>query len=259
MREAGRMVAEVLRHLAELLEPGVSTGDLNEAALAKMDELGADRPSFLGYHGFPAAICTSVDEEVVHGIPGRCRHRGGETPDRVLAAGEVISIDCGVVHEGYHGDSAVTLAVGSVDPDTQALLDTCRGALWAGIEQVRPGARLTDIARAIQGSVRARPVRYGIVEDYVGHGIGRNLHEPPNVPNVLSFHLRRNDLVLEPGWVIAIEPMVALGSKRTRTLRDGWTVVTKDGRPAAHFEHTVAVTEEGYEVLTKRADGQTTH
>ena len=259
MREAGRMVADVLRHLADLLEPGVSTGDLNEAALAKMEELGADRPSFLGYHGFPAAICTSVEEEVVHGIPGRCRHRGGETRDRVLREGELVSIDCGVVYQGYHGDSALTLPVGPVSAEKEALLEACRGALWAGIEQVRAGARLTDIARAIEGSVRARPTRYGIVEDYVGHGIGRNLHEPPNVPNVMSFHLRRNDLALEPGWVIAIEPMVAAGSKRTRTLRDGWTVVTKDGRPAAHFEHTVAVTEEGYEVLTQQADGQTTH
>ncbi|MGE0707199.1 MAG: type I methionyl aminopeptidase [Planctomycetota bacterium] len=260
MREAGRMVAEVLTHLATLVAPGVSTGDLNEAALAKMDELGAERPSFLGYHGYPAAICASVDDEVVHGIPGRCDFKGRQTPDRALREGELLSLDCGVVFEGYHGDSAVTVAVGEVAPERAALLDVCREALWAGIRAVRPGAKLTDVARSIEQSVRARPHRYGIVEDYVGHGIGRNLHEAPHVPNVLTYHLRRNDLVLEPGLTIAIEPMVCLGSKRTRTLaRDGWTVVTKDGRPAAHFEHTLAVTEDGFEILTARADGGTTH
>jgi methionyl aminopeptidase len=260
MREAGRMVAEVLALMSELVVPGATTGDLNDAALGLMEELGADRPSFLGYHGYPAAICVSINDEVVHGIPGRCKYRGSFTPDRTLADGDLISIDCGVVFQGFHGDSAVTFPVGDISEEHQALVDTCREALWAGIRQVKPGNRLTDLARAIEASIKDRERRYGVVEDYVGHGIGRFLHEAPQVPNVMSYHLRRNDLVLEPGLTIAIEPMVCLGSRRTKTLaRDGWTVVTKDGYPAAHFEHTVVVTEDGFDVLTKRGDGQATH
>jgi methionyl aminopeptidase len=266
MREAGRMVAEVLARLAAMVEPGVSTGDLNEAAADTMATLGG-KPSFLGYgsgrNAFPAVICVSVDEEVVHGIPGRCTYRGRLTPDRHLEAGSVVSIDCGVICDGYHGDSAVTLPVGPVAPEVEALLETCRTALHAGIEQVRPGNRLTDVSAAIQGRIKAREAeldrRYGLVKDYVGHGIGRDLHEEPQVPNYVSRHLKRNDLVLEPGLVIAIEPMLCLGTQRTNQLRDGWTVVTRDGKPAAHFEHTVAVTEDGPVVFTARADGGTTH
>lgn len=265
MREAGRMVAEVLALMAEMVAPGVTTGDLNEAAGAKIKELGADRPSFLNYvvggKPYPANICVSIDEEIVHGIPGRCVHRGRTVSDRPLREGQVVSIDCGVVYQGYHGDSAVTLPVGEIDPAISEVLAVCRDALWAGIEQVQPGNRLTDVARAIEAHVRGRERgrRFGIVEEYVGHGIGRNLHEAPQVPNYVSSHLKRNDIVLEPGLVICIEPMVCLGTRRTRTLSDGWTVVTRDGKPAAHFEHTIAVTEDGHEVFTRRADGGATH
>lgn len=267
MREAGRMVAEVLALMERMVRPGVTTGDLNDAAGEKMRELGADRPSFLHYkvggRVYPANICASIDDEIVHGIPGRCQYQGTLTRDRVLEEGQVVTVDCGVVYQRFHGDSAVTLPVGEIAPEKRELLTTCREALWAGIRQVGPGKRLTDIAAAIEGEVRRRQdelgVRYGLVEEYVGHGIGESLHEDPQVPNYVSSHLRRNDLVLEPGLVIAIEPMVCEGTHRTRTLRDGWTVVTRDGRASAHFEHTIAVTEDGYQVFTARADGQATH
>lgn len=266
MREAGRMVAEVLEHLEALVVPGVTSGDLNEAAGALIESLGGI-PSFLGYvvsrKTYPANICVSIDEEIVHGIPGRCRYRGREVPNRALRAGEIVSIDCGVIYDGYHGDSAVTLPVGKVDSEVLDMMETCRLALWAGIEAVAPGGRLVDIARAIEGTVRSREkelgCRYGIVEEYVGHGIGVSLHEEPQVPNYVSNHLLRNDLVLEPGLVIAIEPMVCLGTRRTRVLSDGWTVVTRDRKPASHYEHTVAVTADGHQVMTARADGGTTH
>lgn len=262
MREAGRMVAEVLRLMQELVAPGVTTGDLNEAAHQRMRELGGT-PSFLGYMGYPAVLCISVDDEVVHGIPGRCEFRGAQTPDKMLAAGQLVSVDCGVICDGFHGDSAVTLPVGEITPEASYLLETCRLGLWGGIEQVRPGAKVSDIARAIEGAIRARETtatgKFGIVEEYVGHGIGRELHEPPQVPNYVSRFALRTDTVLEPGMVIAIEPMVNAGGRHCRTLRDGWTVVTKDGRLSSHFEHTVAVLEDGFEVFTKRADGSATH
>jgi methionyl aminopeptidase len=266
MREAGRCVAEVLALLEGMLAPGVTTGDLNEAAGEFIHELGGT-PSFLGYvvqnKTFPANICVSVDDEIVHGIPGRCVHRGREVPDRVLEAGSVVTVDCGVIYDGYHGDSAVTWPVGEISSELQDLLDTCREGLWAGIRAVGPGKRLTDVAEAIETEIRRREVaadrRYGLVEEYVGHGIGESLHEPPQVPNYVSQHLRRNDMVMDPGLVIAIEPMVCLGTRKTRELSDGWTVVTRDGERSAHFEHTVAVTEDGFEVFTARAQGGTTH
>jgi methionyl aminopeptidase len=259
MRAAGRIVAGVLKHCADMVAPGVTTGDLNEAAQAKGKELGAEAFSFLGYHGFPAVICSSVDEVVVHGIPGRCDYRGAKSPDRVLEEGSLVSIDFGAVRGGFHGDSAVTVPVGEVSHELNELLRVGREALWAGIRQVKPGCHLSDIARAIEGSIKARHRRYGIVTNYVGHGIGRRLHEPPSVPNVLTRDLLRKDMVLEPGVTIAIEPMVCLGTARTKVLGDGWTVVTRDGKPAVHFEHSVAVTEDGFEILTSREDGGTTH
>jgi methionyl aminopeptidase len=266
MREAGRMVAEVLEALRSIIAPGVTTGDLNDVAGEKMKELGGI-PSFLGYvvqnKTYPANICVSVEDEIVHGIPGRCTYRGHLVPDRVLEAGQVVTVDCGVIYEGYHGDSAVTLPVGEISSEKAALLETCRLGLWAGIKQLRPGNRLTDVAQAIETQVLDRQrelgVRYGVVQEYVGHGIGESLHEAPQVPNYVSSHLRRNDLVLEPGLVIAIEPMVCMGTRKTKELADGWTVVTRDGLPSAHFEHTIAVTADGFQVLTARADGQTTH
>lgn len=261
MRVSGRMVAQVLELLASMVKPGVSTGDLNEAAHAKMKELGGE-PSFLNYRAgskdpYPAVVCLSVDEEIVHGIPGRCHYRGTVTKDRVLKEGELISIDCGVKFEGWHGDSAVTLPVGPVAPEKQKLMDVCREALWAGIREIKPLVKLSEIAMAIERSVRQHPENYGIVEEYVGHGIGRNLHEPPQVPNFFSSKMQ--DFVLRKGYVIAIEPMINLGTRKTQELKDGWTVVTKDGKPSAHFEHTIAVTETGFEVLTLRADGKATH
>lgn len=259
MRAAGRIVAGVLKHCADLVAPGVTTGDLNEAAYTKGKELGAEDFSFLDYHGFPGVICSSVDEVVVHGIPGRCDYRGGKVADRTLQEGSLVSVDFGAISQGFHGDSAVTVPVGEVSPELKELLRVGREALWAGIRQVKPGCRLSDIARAIERSIRERPHRYGVVTNYVGHGIGRRLHEPPNVPNVLTKDLLRNDLVLEAGVTIAIEPMVCLGTAKTKTLSDGWTVVTRDGRPAVHFEHSLAVTEEGFEILTSREDGGTTH
>lgn len=266
MRVAGRMVAEVLAVMKSMVQPGVTTGDLNEAAHAKMKELGGV-PSFLGYvvggKAYPAVICVSIDDEVVHGIPGRCMYRGKLTPDRALEEGSVVSIDCGVIYQGYHGDSAVTLPVGKVAPEVEELLSVCRDALWAGIRAVRPGNKLSDLAKAIEGEVRRRETektgRYGIVEEYVGHGIGTKLHEDPQVPNFFSPALLRNDLALKKGLVIAIEPMVNLGTHKTRTLSDGWTVVTKDKKPSAHFEHTIAVTDDGFEVFTLREDGKATH
>lgn len=264
MREAGRCVGAVLSTLGAMVAPGVTTGDLNEAAGDVIAELGGT-PAFLGYsvHNkiYPANICVSVDDEIVHGIPGRCVHRGQVVPDRVLEAGSLVTIDCGVVHGGYHGDAARTLPVGEISPDKQELLDTCRDGLWAGIRAVAPGKRLTDVAAAIEGMIREREAaldrRFGLVEEYVGHGIGERLHEPPQVPNYVSNHLRRNDMVLVPGLVIAIEPMLCLGTRRTRELSDGWTVVTRDGACSAHFEHTVAVTEDGFEILTAYADEDT--
>jgi methionyl aminopeptidase len=265
MRVAGRLVAEVLAHLKSITRPGVTTGDLNEAAGQKMRELGGT-PSFFGYvvngQAYPANICVSIDHEIVHGIPGRCLYRGRVTPDRALTEGQIVSIDCGVIYQGYHGDSAVTLPVGAVSPEVTELLSVCRDALWAGIEAIRPGAHLSDIARAIEGHVRTRDrpgEPYGIVEEFVGHGIGTRLHEQPQVPNFVSPQLLKNDLVLKTGLVIAIEPMVNLGKRHTRTLKDGWTVITKDEKPSAHFEHTIAVTESGHEVLTLLADKTATH
>lgn len=266
MRVAGRMVAEVLAHLRDLTRPGVTTGDLNDAAGAKMKEVGGT-PSFLGYvvgnKAYPANICVSIDEEIVHGIPGRCPYRGKMTPDRVLNEGQIISIDCGVIYQGYHGDSAITLPVGKVAPEVTELMDVCRSALWAGLKALRPGARLSEVARAIETEIRARQTpasgTYGIVEEYVGHGIGQRLHEAPQVPNFVSAGLLKNDLVLKKGLVVAIEPMVNLGTRETRTLKDGWTVITADKRPSAHFEHTAAVTDDGFEVFTRLADGTYTH
>ncbi len=257
MRVAGRMVADVLAVCAAMVKPGISTGDLNEAAYTKMKELGGE-PSFLNYHGYPASLCISIDEEVVHGIPGRCHYRGAVTKDRKLEEGQLVSIDCGVKFEGFHGDSAVTLPVGQVAPEKTRLMDVCRESLWAGIRAVKEGTDLKGIARAIEGSIRSQKDHaYGIVENYVGHGIGRMLHEAPQIPNYASGV--KENWTLKRNWVIAIEPMVNLGTKKTSVKSDGWTVVTKDGAPSAHFEHTILVTENGYEVLTLREDGSSTH
>ena len=236
MREAGVIVAAAIAAARDVLAPGVTTRDLDAAAEKVIRDAGA-RPSFLGYHGFPATLCVSVNDEVVHGIPG----------SRVIQDGDVVSIDCGAIVRGYHADSAVTVCVGDVPQDVRAMVDVCEESLRRGLAAVRDGGRLSDIGAAIESYVR--PFGYGLVEDYTGHGIGRALHEDPSVPNVAPKGPGRG-LKLQPGIVLAIEPMVTLGGRRVEVLDDDWTVVTEDGKPAAHFEHTVALTESGPVLLT---------
>ncbi|HET7900310.1 MAG TPA: type I methionyl aminopeptidase [Candidatus Nanopelagicales bacterium] len=238
MRGAGLVVARTLERLRDAVAPGVSTADLDRIAEASIRDEGAV-PSFLGYHGFPAHICASVNEEVVHGIPG----------GRVLHEGDQISIDCGAILEGWHGDAAITVGVGEVAPESVELSRVAEASLWAGIAAAQVGGRLNDIGRAVESTVRSAPggERYGIVEEYVGHGIGTRMHMDPNVPN---YDLPGKGLALVAGMALAIEPMVCAGSRHTRTLADDWTVVTADGARACHWEHTVALTDEGPWVLT---------
>ncbi|AMA74405.1 MULTISPECIES: type I methionyl aminopeptidase [Aneurinibacillus] len=235
MREAGRIVALTHKELKKAIRPGITTGDLDEIAEAFIRKHGA-KPSFKGYGGFAGSICTSVNEELVHGIPGK----------RKLKEGDIISLDIGAEVDGYHGDSAWTYAVGKISPENQRLLDVTEKSLYEGLAQAKPDARLTDISHAIQVYVEA--AGYSIVREYVGHGIGRSLHEDPQIPN---FGPPGRGPRLKPGMVLAIEPMVNAGKRYVRTLADNWTVVTVDGSMCAHFEHTIAITEDGYEILTK--------
>ena len=236
MRAAGLVVARTLRVLAEAVAPGVTTADLDAIAAREIRDAGAE-PSFLGYYGYPATICTSVNEEIVHGIP---------SDKRRLQAGDVISIDCGAIVEGWHGDAAVSLGVGEIDPADQALLDACEAALWAGIAQARVDNRLGDIGHAVEESVRGAG-HYGLIREYTGHGIGTAMHMDPPVPN---YGAAGQGPRLRAGMALAIEPMITRGGARTVELADGWTVVTADGSRAAHFEHTVAITPAGPWVLT---------
>lgn len=242
MRRAGLVVARTLAVVRDAVVPGVTTASLDRLAAEVIRDAGAT-PSFLGYHGYPATICVSVDQEVVHGIPG----------PRVLREGELVSIDCGAIVDGWHGDAAISVPVGQVSAEVAELSEAAREALWAGIAAAIPGARLTDIGAAVQARVDAEGRGYGIVVDYVGHGIGRAMHERPNVPNVGPGG---KGPWLEPGMTFAIEPMITLGTDDVDVLDDDWTVVTADGRPAAHWEHTVAVTESGPWVLTAAAEGR---
>ena len=235
MRAAGLVVAETLGLLRDAVKPGVTTGDLDRLANDHIRSSGAV-PSFTGYHGYPASICTSVNDEVVHGIPG----------DRILREGDLVSIDCGAIVEGWHGDAAITVGVGEVAPELTELARVCEEALWRGLAAVRRGHRLGDVSAAVETQVRSAG-SYGIVEDYVGHGIGTQMHQPPNVPNVGK---PGKGLKLQSGLAIAVEPMITLGSSETDVLDDDWTVVTRDGAYAAHVEHTVALTERGPWVLT---------
>jgi methionyl aminopeptidase len=241
MRAAGLVVAQALALLAEAVRPGVSTGELDELAEQTIRDAGAV-PSFKGYHGFPASICASVNDQVVHGIPSR---------GQVLADGDLISIDCGAILEGWHGDAAVTVPVGEVGPVDLALSEATRQSMLAGIEAVQPDGRLTDISHAVETATRQAEREhgrhYGIVKDYGGHGIGRAMHMEPFLPN---YGRPGKGARLRVGMAIAIEPMLTLGSARTEELSDGWTVVTTDGSRAAHWEHTVAVTGDGPWVLT---------
>ena len=236
MREAGLVVARTLRLLTGAVRPGVTTAELDALAEAEIRAAGAI-PSFKGYFGYPATICTSVNEEIVHGIPSR---------QRSLRDGDIVSIDCGAIVGGWHGDAAVTVGVGDVAAEHARLLQACETALWRGLAQARAGGRLGDISHAVEGSV-ARSGRYGLVEEYTGHGIGSAMHMDPPVPN--CGRPGRGPR-LQPGMALAVEPMVILGGPETVLLDDGWTVVTADGSWAAHFEHTVAITTDGPWVLT---------
>ncbi len=234
MRQAGQVVARMLAAITRAVEPGMTTQDLDDVAVQELQKHDA-KPAFLGYMGFPATVCTSVNEEIVHGIPG----------DRVLREGDLVKCDVGAIVDGMHGDAAVTLPVGKVSDDAMRLIETTRESLNRAIAQVRAGARLGDIGAAVQEYAEAHG--YGVVREYVGHGIGRRLHEEPQVPN---FGVAGRGQLLRAGMAIAIEPMLNLGTWRTKTLDDGWTVVTADGLLSAHFEHSVAVGEDGPEVLT---------
>jgi methionyl aminopeptidase len=237
MRAAGLVVADTLQLLRDSMKAGMTTADLDAIARDSIAAAGAT-PSFLGYHGYPAVICTSVNEEIVHGIPG----------DRVINEGDVVSIDCGAIVDGWHGDAAFSMVVGEASDEVRRLLEVTEAALTSGIEQAVVGGRLSDIGHAIEAHVRASG-DYGIVEEYVGHGIGTSMHMEPSVPN---YGQPGHGPKLVEGMALAIEPMVNLGGRHTKTLDDEWTVVTLDGSWSAHFEHTIAITADGPQVLTRR-------
>lgn len=234
MREAGRITALALDAVSSAVAPGITTADLDAIAEGVIVKAGA-RPAFKGYHGFPATLCTSVNDQVVHGIPGA----------RVLREGEIVSVDCGAIVDGYYGDSARTFPVGQVSAEAARLMDATRLSLEAGIARCRPGMRLYDVSAAVQQVAEA--AGFSVVREYVGHGIGRAMHEDPQVPN---YGKAGTGPTLRTGMVLAIEPMINAGGADVRSLDDGWTVVTLDGAMSAHFEHTVAVTEDGPLVLT---------
>lgn len=237
MRRAGRVVRQVLELVRGNVKPGATTLDLEKVAEACITELGA-KPAFKGYHGYPCVLCTSINNEVVHGIPSK---------KRVLKEGDIVSVDCGAVVDGYFGDAAITIPVGTkISPETEKLLRVTEASLQAGIAAVKPGATLGDIGAAVQGVVEAEG--FSVVRDFVGHGIGVHMHEEPQVPN---FGEAGRGMKLRSGMVIAIEPMVNIGKPEVRVLKDGWTAVTDDGSMSAHFEHTVAVTDTGARILTE--------
>jgi methionyl aminopeptidase len=234
MAVAGAAVAAVHEAVRDAAVPGITTADLDGIAASVLRDHGC-RASFLGYHGFPASICASLNEEIVHGIPGDYR----------LAQGDVLSVDAGAIYEGWHGDAAFTMAIGEVPAEVGRLIEVTEAALWEGLARARAGNRLGDIGHAVEST--AHPEGYGVVREYIGHGIGRQMHEAPNVPN---YGKPGKGLKLKTGMALAIEPMFNLGTYETALLDDGWTVVTRDGALSAHFEHTVAVTEDGPLVLT---------
>ncbi|WP_158738331.1 type I methionyl aminopeptidase [Alteribacillus sp. YIM 98480] len=235
MREAGRIVAITHQELQKHIQPGISTKELDNIADKSIRQHGAI-PSFKGYGGFTGSICASVNEELVHGIPG----------DRVLKEGDIISIDVGAKYNGYHGDSAWTYPVGKISREDQRLLDVTEDSLYIGLKEAKPKERLSNISHAIQTYVEAEG--FSIVREYVGHGVGQELHEDPQIPH---FGPPGKGPRLKPGMVLAVEPMVNAGERYVHTLSDNWTVVTTDGKSCAHFEHTIAITNTGYEILTK--------
>jgi len=234
MRAAGQIVARVLKKLSEMVEPGLTTLELDQEAERLIVGAGA-YPTFKGYHGYPRSICASINDEVVHGIPSK----------RKLREGDIVGIDCGATYMGYVGDAAVTVPVGNVSEPVRQLLDATRKSLYRAIEKCRVGNRLGDVCNAVQSCVE--PLGYSIVRNYCGHGVGRAMHEEPQVPN---YGKPGTGPVLREGLVIAIEPMINLGHEDVKVLSDGWTVITMDGQPSAHFEHTVAITREGPQILT---------
>ncbi|MEI4272435.1 type I methionyl aminopeptidase [Klenkia sp. LSe6-5] len=242
MRAAGLVVAGALAAVRAEVRPGVTTGELDAIAEDHIRTAGAV-PSFLGYHGFTGCICASINDEVVHGIPAA---------SRVLAEGDNLSVDCGAILQGWHGDSALTLTVGEPSAEDAALLAVTERSMWAGLAKALVGGRLTDISHAVEQSVRAEAHPYGIVDHYGGHGIGTEMHQDPHV---LNHGRPGRGPKLVPGMALAIEPMITVGGPDTVELEDGWTVVTEDGSRAAHFEHTVAITPEGPWVLTAEDGG----
>jgi methionyl aminopeptidase len=236
MRKAGSVVAEMHEACTRAAQPGATTADLDAAAREVLARRGA-QSNFLGYHGFPAVACISPNEVIVHGIPG----------DRVIAEGDIVSVDCGAIVEGWHADAAITIPVGEIDAASRLLLETTRAALEAGIVESTPGKRLGDIGAAVEGVASAGG--FAVVREYVGHGIGTAMHEEPDVPN---YGPAGRGMRLRAGMVLAIEPMLNAGKRSPRVLGDGWTVVTADGSRSAHFEHTVAITDHGPEILTLR-------
>lgn len=237
MARVNALVARVLAELEAMVAPGITTADLDALAEQRLREAGGE-PAFKGYHGYPATICASVNEQVVHGIPS----------SRKLAEGDIVSVDMGAKMDGFYGDSAVTVPVGTVSPDARRLLDVTRGSLYEGLAAVKPGGRLSDIGAAVQRHVEAHG--FTVVREFVGHGIGTALHEEPQIPN---YGTPGRGPRLTEGMVLAIEPMVNMGKAAVKVLGDGWTAVTKDGSLSAHFEHTVVVTSEGCRILTQRA------
>jgi len=245
MRRAGLVVGETLELVRETVRPGLTTADLDAAAEKHIRSAGAT-PSFLGYHGFPATLCVSVNEEVVHGIPG----------ERVLREGDVVSIDCGAIVDGWHGDAAISVVLPPADPADVELLRVTEDSMWHGIAALAVGRRLHEVGAAVEDHVvraAGRPDAYGVVEEYVGHGIGTEMHQDPQVPN---YRVRDKGVRVRGGLVVAVEPMLIRGSADTRVLDDDWTVVSSDGSRAAHFEHTVAVSDEGLWVLTALDGGR---
>ena len=235
MREGGKILAVVLKEISKMAVAGVKTIDLDRAAEALILAHGAT-PAFKGYRGFPASLCISINDEVVHGIP---------SPKRVLKTGDVVGLDFGVIYDGYYGDSAMTVPVGQISPEVAHLLKVAEQCLYRAIEQAVPGNFLADVSGAVQKLAEAN--KYGIVREFCGHGIGRSLHEDPPV---LNYVQNGKGPKLKPGLVLAIEPMINLGTEKVRVLEDGWTVITADGKPSAHFEHTVLITKGKPEILT---------
>ena len=236
MRTAGRIVALAHQEVAKHIAPGVSTLELDQIVERVIRENGA-KPSFKGYGGFPGSICASINDVVVHGIP---------KASIILKAGDIISVDIGACYKGYHGDSAWTYPVGEISEADQNLMDVTLNALYKGLEKAKPNNRLSDISAAI--GEYAKSFGYGVVEDFTGHGVGKSLHEDPAIPN---YGIPNMGPVLQPGMTLAIEPMINAGTKSVKVCSDGWTTITRDGKKSAHFEHSILITDEGYEILTK--------